>query len=134
MDLVPSWTKGKLTATLDLHCPWIRGPHNECVYLVGSKDENIWKEQQKFSEILEAEAKGPLPFRASDNLPYGEAWNKEGNYADGKSCTRWMGELGEARLTFGIEIPYANANGAEVTQDSARELGRDLARALYIYL
>jgi hypothetical protein len=134
MDLVPSWSKGKFAVALDLHCPWIRGEHNECVYLVGSASKRIWKEQQKFSEILEAEAKGPLAFRASDNLPYGEAWNKEQNFSGGKSCTRWMTEQEGIRLASGMEIPYASANGHEVNQETARELGRDLARALYIYL
>jgi len=134
MDLVPAWSKGGLTAALDLHCPWIRGPYNECIYLVGSREETIWKEQQKFSEILEMERKGPLPYRAEDNLPFGQAWNKEQNFSAGRSCTRWMTEQEGIRLASGIEIPYANVRGHEVTQETAREFGRDLARALYIYL
>ncbi len=134
MDFVPAWSKGRLVAALDLHCPHIRGAHNECIYLVGSANEYIWKEQQAFSKILEEEIKGPLPYRASDNLPFGQAWNKEENFAGGKSCTRWMSEQDGVRLASGIEIPYANANGTEVNHETARDFGRDLARALYIYL
>jgi hypothetical protein len=44
--LVPEWSAGKLRAGLDLHCPWIRGEHNEDIYIVGSRHASIWAEQQ----------------------------------------------------------------------------------------
>ena len=40
-------------------------------------------------------------------------------------------ELGVARS---IEVPFANANGAIVTPETCRELGRDLAKTIKAYL
>ena len=40
---VPDWSQGKLAITFDLHCPHIRGPHNEVIYFVGGRDAAIWK-------------------------------------------------------------------------------------------
>ncbi|WP_157894990.1 hypothetical protein [Verrucomicrobium sp. GAS474] len=38
-------------------------------------------------------------------------------------------KLPEVRLSNSIEIPYANADGAEVPPDACRAFGADLARA-----
>jgi len=119
---------------LDLHCPWIRGKHNEEIYIVGSSDERIWAEQQRLGKILEDVRQGPLPYRAADNLPFGTAWNKGTNYSKGKSCSRWAGGLSTVKLATRFEIPYANARGAEVTANTARAFGKDLAHALARYL
>jgi hypothetical protein len=133
-ELVPKWSDGKLHVTLDLHCPWIRGRHNEEIYIVGSSDETIWAEQQRFGSILEEVRDGPLPYRADDNLPFGTAWNKGTNYSKGTSCSRWAGGLSSVKLAASFELPYANARGAEVNADTARAFGKDLARALCRYL
>ncbi len=133
-QLVPKWSDGKLVAVFDLHCPWIRGEHNEVIYMVGSSDAEIWKQQCAFGEILEEVQTGTLKYRISDNLPFGKAWNTGANYGSGKSCSRWAGELSGVRLSTGIEIPYARANGKTVTAQTAKEFGRDLARAVYHYL
>ncbi|MBE0534565.1 MAG: peptidase M14 [Phycisphaerae bacterium] len=133
-DLVPNWSDGKLRAAIDLHCPWIRGEYNEVIYMVGSANPEIWKQQCVLGEILEKVQTGPLTYRASDNLPFGKAWNTGANYASGKSCSRWAGELPGIALSTGLEIPYANANNKTVTAETARAFGRDLALALYHYL
>jgi hypothetical protein len=73
-------------------------------------------------------------YRASDNLPFGKGWNTQANYGSGKSCSRWAGELAGVRLSTCIEIPYARANGKTVTENTARQFGRDLAHAIYRYL
>ena len=131
---IPGWADGRLRVGIDLHCPHIAGPQNEVVYLVGSENDSIASEQRRFSEILEAVRKGPLPFSASDYLAFGEGWNTRSNYASGKSFCRWLAELPSVRLSTTVEVPYANAGGAEVNQGSARRLGADLANALAEYL
>ncbi len=74
--LVPEWSGGKLVAAFDLHCPWIRGgPSNETIYQVGSGDPAVWAEQQRFAAMLERARRGPLAYRAKDDLPFGTAWN-----------------------------------------------------------
>ena len=132
--LVPEWSGGKLRLALDLHCPWIRGGHNEVIYLVGSPDARIWHEQQRFGQTLERVLAGPLKYRAADNLPFGKSWNTARNFADGLSFSRWAAGLPGIVLATTIEIPYANASGCEVNPASARAFGHDLAKAIRAYL
>jgi hypothetical protein len=133
-ELVPEWSEGKLRIALDLHCPHIRGPHNEVIYLVGSPNEAIWARASRFAEVLESARTGPLPCHASDNLPFGQGWNTETNQGGGKSFGRWASELSGIDFATTIEIAYANASGAAVAPDSARAFGRDLAAAIRRYL
>ena len=133
-EFVPSWSRGRLHIALDLHCPYISGPHNEVIYLVGSPNKNIWAQQQRFGRILEDTRTGPLTYKASDNLPFGKAWNTGNNYGKLKSCSRWAAEIEQVRLATTIEIPYANVRGEAVTARTARAFGRDLARAIRKYL
>ncbi len=132
--LVPAWSEGRLRVALDLHCPHIRGPHNEVIYQVGHPDVCASREQCRFGEILEGAVSGPLPYQTSDDLPFGQAWNTGGNYSGGKGCSRWAAELPGVRLPSSFEVPYANAGGAEVNAETARAFGHDLARALRRYL
>jgi hypothetical protein len=133
-EFVPRWSQGRLRVALDLHCPHIRGPHNEVIYLVGSQSEAMWQEQTAFGEVLASVRTGPLPYRPADNLPFGTAWNTGSAYDPGKSFCRWAAELPGIRLASTIEIPYANVAGSPVTPETARAFGRDLAAAIRAYL
>lgn len=128
------WGVTPFRVGLDLHCPHISGPHNEEIYLVGSADDRIAAQQRAFSRLLESAIRGPLPFLAANYLPFGEAWNVARNYEGGKSFARWIAALPGVTLGTSIEVPYANACGAEVNQTTARAFGEDLARALMRYL
>jgi hypothetical protein len=132
--LVPAWSGGKLRFALDLHCPHIRGNFNEHVYFVGGPNAENWARVTRFCEILEEMREGPLPYQAAGNLPYGQGWNTGRAYGGGKSFARWASEIPGVRFASTVEIPYANAGGAVVTPESARALGRDLARALHRFL
>jgi hypothetical protein len=127
---LPAWSRGRLDVALDLHCPWIRGPHNEVIYMVGSADPVIWQRQETFGAILQRVQRGPLKYRAADNLPFGKAWNTQANYGEGVSFGRWASQLDGIRLASTFEIPYANAAGTPVDADSARAFGHDLLRAV----
>lgn len=131
-ELVPDWSDGRLSVALDLHCPTLRGRYNEQIYLVGQPGEALWQRVRHFSRILEESRKGPLPYRASDNLPFGKAWNT--NRGPLKSFARWAGELPGVQVAATIEIPYANVGDVTVTPGNARSFGKDLARALRRYL
>jgi len=133
-ELVPPWSGGRLRVALDLHCPHIRGPHNEVIYIVGSEPKAHWEQQSQLGRILEAVQAGPLVYRASDNLPFGKAWNTGASFGGGKSFSRWAGELPGVTLSASFEIPYANAAGGTVTAEAARAFGHDLAKALRRYL
>ncbi len=124
----------RLMVTLDLHCPYISGKWNELIYQVGAPEPPIWHEQQVFGAILEDACTGPLPYKASNDLPWGEAWNTTANFAQGKAASHWLSHLPHTRLVSSFEIPYANAEGAEVNAESARAFGANLAQAIGAYL
>ena len=131
---VPEWSDGKLRFAMDMHCPWIRGATSEWVYFVGRDSEENWRELTRFSKVLESVRTGPLPFHARNNLPFGKSWNTAATWTQGMSCSRWAATLPGIRLATSIEIPYATASRQPVTADSARALGRDLAKAIRRYL
>ena len=82
----------------------------------------------EFAKVLEAVQRGPLRYRAADNLPYGQAWNTlEG---PPRSFGRWAAAQPNVRIGTSIEIPYANVGETTVTAENARSFGHDLARAL----
>ncbi len=131
---VPEWSGARLKVILDLHCPYISGKQNEVIYLVGSSNPAIWRQQKEFATILESVHRGPLPYLAESSLPFGTAWNTAANYGKQKSCSRWGSQQLSVSLASTIEIPYANVGAAVVTAENARAFGRDLALALRQYL
>ncbi|MCH5374032.1 MAG: hypothetical protein JJ992_08650, partial [Planctomycetes bacterium] len=133
-SFVPGWSRGHLSMAMDLHCPWIRGPHNEVIYMVGKSDPLMWQRQSAFGNLLERVQRGPLKYRAADNLPFGQAWNTGANYGDHVSCSAWAGQLAGIGLATTFEIPYANAAGRVVDADAARAFGHDLMTAVRQYL
>ena len=133
-NFVPKWSAGKLRLAIDLHCPHIRGDYNEFIYLVGNSRPEIWPEQERFGKILERVQTGPLVYHETNNLPFGQKWNKSANYTAGTSGARWAGGLPGIKLATTIEFPYANVLGGEVNADTARAFGRDLARSIREYL
>jgi hypothetical protein len=132
-EQIPKLTGGRLDFFLDLHCPWIRGPRNEVIYFVGEPEEWLWRQVEAFSAILEASRTGPLPHDCRDNLPFGQSWNNEADSLPKRSAG-WAKSLPGIRFASLIEIPYANAGSVEVNTASARAFGRDLARAMHLYL
>lgn len=133
--LARNWSNGKLQAAFDLHCPYLRGDHNEDIYIVGSQNEAMWEQQQVFGALLEeANKTANLPYLASRNLPYGKAWNKSASFSAGRSFNRWAEGIEGLRLSASFEIPYANAGGQAVTPETARVFGHSLAKAVRRYL
>ncbi len=133
-QFVPRWSAGRLRLVADLHCPWIRGRHNEEIYQVGASDPVHAGEQARFGRILEGVRRGELPYRAVDDLPFGVDWNTGANYAAGTTLARWAPGLPEVALATSFEIPYAVAGGVLVTPERARGFGRDFAEAIKEYL
>jgi hypothetical protein len=118
--------EASLRVALDLHCP---NAHNDVVQLVGCPGERAARNLEEFSEVLEQVANGPLPYRAENNIPYGEGWNK-GEGLKRTSFAGWAQQLRNVVLANTLETPYAEAEGVEVTPETARLLGHDLAAAL----
>jgi len=134
-DLVPRWSAGRLRFALDMHCPYLAGGDtNEQVHFPGPEDGVAAERLARFAELLAAIREGPIPYSPKHNIPFGTSWNTTGNYGAGRSFARWARDLPGIGFANTVEIPYANAGGAEVNADSARALGRDLARAIAIHL
>lgn len=134
-NYIPVWSEGKLVAGIDLHCPWIRGKDHEIIHQVGSGVESVWKEQQRLSALLEqSTAQSALPYYAASDMPYGTSWNTDRNYTAGMSFSRWVATVPGVKLGTTIEVPYANASGKTVTQNTARVFGKDLGKSIYEYL
>jgi len=130
-QLAPAWGEGRWRVACDIHCPASR---DRVIQLIGSPYPQMWERQQRFGRILESVVAGPLPYRTADDLPFGKGWNVAANYAGGKSFSRWASELPDMALALGLEFPYADVKGCEVTAAAARLFGHDLARALKEYL
>lgn len=139
-ELVPAWSQGKLRFSIDMHCPWKYGKHNEDIYFVGNPNQVIWAEAQKFTALLEEVNSGALPYFTSNNLPFGQAWNTGTNYSSKTtgaplcSCAQWAAKQPGIRAATSIEVPYANASGMAVDQASATAFGYDIAHAIRRYL
>ena len=131
---VPGWLNGRKLLTLDIHCPFLRGEHNEWVYQVGSPDAEMWARQVRFGGVLERTQRGTLAYRKANDLPYGKSWNTATGRKQGRSMTRWASTLPGNILSTSLELPYAKVLGREVNQTSARELGRDLAAAFKVFV
>jgi hypothetical protein len=133
--LVPAWAgNGKLDLSMDIHCPWIRGTHNEWVYQVGNADQGMWAEQRRFGQILEKTEPNTLAYRQTDDLPFGKAWNTGKNYTQGATLSMWVTREGIARAATSFEIPFATANGTVVDAANARRFGRNMAEAIQRFL
>ncbi len=128
------WSQGRVRIALDLHCPGHRGQWHELIHFVGVPQEQLWSRIGEFCEVLESTAAGPLPYRTGNNLLFGVDWNTAEEYgppgAEPRSASDWFSTLPGVWFGATLEIPYANAQGAEVDADSARAFGRDLAAAV----
>jgi hypothetical protein len=123
-----------LDVTFDMHCPWIHGPYNEAIYMVGQEPADHWARQEVFARHLQAAATGPLTYDPSDNIPYGVGWNNAKNYTAGRSFSNWSSKQEGVGFSTSFEIPYSLVRGTIITADTARIFGRQIAAALRAYL
>jgi len=134
-EFVPGWSQGRLRVALDLHCPNIRpgkpGGRDEQIFFVGQPDPRQWEQAQAISAILKRVQRGPLVFDPANNIPFGREWN---TLPEPRMCARWAAQLPGVRFAATLEVAYAEAGGQEVTIDTARTFGHDLAAALREYL
>jgi len=61
----------------------------------------------------------------------GVGWN---NLKGKQANAKWSENLPGILVGTSLELPYASAGGQPVTAESARALGRDLARAIRLFL
>ena len=130
-EWIAAHAEGRLDMFIDVHCPWIRGRYNEWVYTPW-KDPKILPDmaaEKRFSQLLEKLQCGSMRYRAADDLPFGKEWNKGVNYQQGWSAVIWAcHKVKGLKIARSYEVPFANANGAVVTPEKCRDLGRDTAK------
>jgi hypothetical protein len=126
--LAPQWGAGKIRIALDLHCPALK---TDYIHFVGGPDEENWNRATHLADILERTQTGPLKYRVKDNVPHGVSWN---TLAEPRMNSRWAVGLEGVRVATTIELPYADVRKTPVTADSARAFGKDVARAIRLYL
>ena len=137
--LIPHWVGGRPCYGFDWHCPWIAGADHEQIMSPSRlRDPVAWKRLTPFLERLEQTHSGPLAF----NFRYSESFiSWDGKVpdpakppADGTQLTAWLRTVPGVNGALAFEIPYANAAGQEVNQQTARLWGHDFAIALQRFL
>jgi hypothetical protein len=123
---------GARTASfIDLHCPTVHGFWDKRVYFVGAPEADVAANQRAFHTRIMELRQGPLTIVPEDYLPFGQDWNTNANYSQGKNSSAWAREtFPNSRYISTIEISYSVVNGVEMTAERARALGADLARTL----
>jgi hypothetical protein len=133
-----AWAGAGLRCMLDLHCPGKRGPSDELAYFVGLPQADVWARTEGFCRAVEAANHGPIPYRTGNNLLFGQGWNTVEEWgpptAEPNSAALWCSQVPGVQFGAILEVPYANAQGAEVNAQTARALGRDLVEGLHRYL
>ena len=111
---VPEWLEGRPVAAFDLHCPSHRG--QKTYFFVPSQkgadgklkkdDGPIGKNTARYSAILEAERKGPIPYKAASNRP---------SVGASGMCSGWAAQLPNILSVATLELPYSTVEGTAVT-------------------
>lgn len=118
---------------LDAHSPWLYGKYNEFIYtpMKDPKYVHSAEKEARFSTLIEKNQEGGLNYKASDDLPFGQDWNKGSNYTAGASFVIWsLMNVPSLEVGRSLEVPFATANGEMVTPSALKEFGHGLAKAI----
>ena len=116
-----------IDVALDLHCPSRRDTQ---IYFATGPNSDIAENLTKVSAALEAVQSGPLRYEPGRDQPYGQGWNSAATYEGVQSFMHWAERLPGIEVVATLEFPYASVGEAEVTVETARRFGGDLANAL----
>ncbi len=130
---------GGIDFLMDFHAPYIGAKSkdgktfsiNSVIYPVGQAVPRIFEAQKRFAKILEKVNDSPLPFLASDLLPYGKLWNvrKTNTHITGYSAL-----LNGTKFSSSLEIPYSSCRGVQTSPESLKAFGSCVAKAMLEYL
>jgi len=121
-------------AVIDLHSPWIRESHNECAHIVLPEPGVLADRINRFSELLEGKSRGDvIAFRHSDNLLFGERWNKV-IPKEGSTFIGYVRQNDISELALTMEIPYSVNHGVKLQIPDYRKLGYNVMECVFIFL
>lgn len=112
---------------LDFHCPYIRNPDNDRIFIVGARPEQQDVFARRLLQHHCALQQGELRLRDDDYWPHGEGWNTF--TGPPRSCSDWLRGTGHARFAVTVEVAYALHREQAVTAAGVRALGADFARS-----
>ena len=128
-EQVPAWLEGRPLFFLDMHCPSRTGKTAYFVKKNSGDNPLLIDNLKRFSAILEAEKKGPIPYKETNNREL-----KDPSDPNLKKSTAWGGGLPGVIFATTLEFPYSTATGVPVTVESSRLFGKDIARSLRLFL
>jgi dienelactone hydrolase len=127
--LKTNWEMYWPSMIVDLHANDVRNPA-QGVSFVGKPYEAVdvdtdwhWQQTGRFSRNLAGTIKGELKHDPADNVAWNEGWNKA-QKTDEVNLIEWTACLTSLRFATRLEVPTT------ATAETARELGRSLAKAL----
>ena len=96
-----------------------------------ARDPENWPRLRPFLEILEKTKSGPLTFRLAVSENFVSWDGKQPDHEETPwTASRWMLTVPDMQWALVFEVPYANASGQEVNQQTTRIWGHDFATAL----
>ena len=126
MKALPKWSEGKLRVALDLHDP---GMNATKIFWVLNSDEPYKTNTREFLKHLDAVQQGPLKYSPAND----RVWPKNWKGWD-KTPMAWFRTLPGVTVSTALELPYSTVAGRQVTPDSCRAFGQDIARGIRQYL
>ena len=132
---LPAWSAGRPLVFFDLHDPALKGEYFETLFFLENLNESLNAPLERFVSLVERDGQGLIRVSPNMIMKHGTGYNKKTS-EDGPPlhASGWAGQLPNAILSTTVELAYANVGGYEVTAESARELGRDMAWALVPFL
>ena len=125
-EFLPEWSARKLRITLDMHCPYIR---DRRIFFTMKGGGPLEQNTRRFIGLLEKHQRGPLRFSAKHSKVWPPSWGDQSKTNQG-----WCATLPGIEVATGMELPYARNGNQPITPERARALGRDLVRAMRVYL
>ena len=135
-EQVPPWLGGRPLFFIDLHGTSQKG---KTIFFIKRKTaDELSRSIARFSTILEKERKGPLPFKAALTVQSPDKQPPNPSQAavrgDGVTSVGWTSRLPGVIFAATLEFPYSTVGSAALTADSTRLFGKDMARAIRVFL
>ena len=130
-EFVPGWGGDRLRLALDVHCP---SRLDQELYFAATGRAEVHQKLARLAVDLEQVPGREVPFRKESTLAFGKGWNTAAYYGPRVCFMNWAEGLPGSPAAGTLEVPYARTGETVMTPAVARQLGRDLARAMQRYL
>lgn len=132
IDLVRRESRGRQFVFADNHAPWIRGNEHDHFYFLKPQNHALDAAFDRFDAAFTAfHAKARLRYEPRWNIAGGAPWNNAADYdRKGLRMSNHWAELEPNCVNaFCLEVGYGLCGGV-YSEEGAREIGRDVLKAL----